>query len=163
MATGEPGASSSSGSSGSQPPVEEMMNKIVEELMEERERMTAEAGKEETCKKNPNFSTDVTLSSLKNFKLMLESELEALQDLPLEQLPSEPALLQDLAEEDVQSTAHRNARTLEFNKKKLEELKETKRKYETKVKRATMVSQALNKLQSQHLSDEEKFIALERK
>ncbi|XP_063847980.1 centromere protein K-like [Scylla paramamosain] len=156
MATGEPGGS---GSSSSQPPMEEMIDRLMEELEEIRK----EAGDEETCKKNPNLSSNVPLSSLKTFKLMLEGELEALQEMPLEQLPPDPEMLQELAVEEVQRTAHCNARTLEFYKKKLEELKEKKRKYETKVKRATMVSQTLDKLQSHYLSDEEKAVVLERK
>lgn len=138
------------------------MEEIIDMLVEELEEIRKEAGEEETCKKNPT-SRDVAVSQLRTLKLMLEGELEALQNEPLEQLPSDPSLLQELAVEDVQHGAHCNARTLEFYKKKLKELKEKKRKYESKVKRAVLVDKTLDNMLSRYLSDEEKAVVLERR
>lgn len=45
----------------------------------------------------------------------------------------------------------------------MEEVKEKKRKYETMLKKATAVSQTLDRLEAQHLTDEDKMVALERR
>ncbi|XP_066969565.1 centromere protein K-like [Macrobrachium rosenbergii] len=90
--------------------------------------------------------TDSSLDALDKTKMLLESEIEALLQEELLQLPDDQNTLLGVALEETLYMSLSNERTVDFYKDKVLNLEEEKKFYESVIKKATAVDEDLSQL-----------------
>lgn len=86
------------------------------------------------------------IPDLMKTKLHLQSQIEAIINSDLVELPNDSHLLIKVAKEEAETMANDNARTLSHYREKLMKLKEEKNMYEEMIKKATLVNEQLDQI-----------------
>ncbi|XP_045597391.1 centromere protein K [Procambarus clarkii] len=123
--------------------VEDLVMKIQEEV-EGLQVDVGESGESLARKAGGPLQEDVGI--MLATKMHLQSEIEAMMQSGVVQLPEDTHLLLRMAKEEAEIMAITNARTLAAYKQKVMKLQERKRMYEEMLKKATLVNDKLDQL-----------------